>query len=780
MDYDASGGINLVDDWMEPVMTHAGLQPLDWIIIGGFFLVVLLIGIVASKSAGKSSSEFFLGGRNMPWWLLGISMVACTFSADTPNLVTGMVRSGGVAANWSWWAFLITGMVTVFIYAKLWRRSEVMTDLEFYEVRYSGKAATFLRGFRSIYLGFFFNCLIMGTVTLATIKMGEVILGLDPWISVVCASIMVVIYASLGGLKGVIWADFFQFGIAMFGAYYAAVISLEEVGEKQGVDGLTGLLEHPLISDKLSLLPDFSDPLTLIPLLIIPIAVQWWAVWYPGAEPGGGGYVAQRMLSARSEKHAIGATLLFNIAHYALRPWPWIIVALSSMVLYPDMASIAVEFDVDPKYLKNDIAYPVMLTKLGPGWLGLVVASLIAAYMSTIGTHLNWGASYVVNDFYKRFMNNQASEQQLVGLGRVCTVILMFAAGTLALTVLDSATQAFTILLLSGAGSGAIYLLRWFWWRINAWSELSAMASSALVALVLVFYVGEEGILSWVSHSAYVSEHVYQITDPDSVNFLQLMKQDSGEAEEELYQVNPLQPVNTVGQHPSRMLLAKMREHRGLSAEVNRLEMKLHSLEQAQLPTGIITQELNHAKRRLREYVNEKLTALDNTVGFSPVLEGYLDRVDFNESLDAMIYEQDRVILIKEKVRRLVFPVQLVLSVFVTTLVWVIVTLLTRPVDPIKLRKFYRLTHPGGPGWKRIIEEAAADGDDITEEQRGDGWEMPVQLLCVFCGCLTIYAILFAIGSFIYSNYLLGGGLLILAVLGSYILFRCFDKLRAD
>ena len=380
------------------------LATVDWIIISIFFIIVLGIGWWASRTAGDSTEEFFLGGRDMPWWLLGVSMVACTFSADTPNLVTGFVRENGVAKNWAWWAFLITGMVTVFIYARLWRKSNINTDLEFYEIRYGGKLASFLRGFRALYLGIFFNCLIMGSVTLAAIKIGGVMLGLEPWVVVIGASVVVVMYAALGGIKGVVWADFFQYGIAMFGAVYAAYVAVSQP-EIVEIGGLSGLINDPRIADKISFFPDFSDPTVWVPLLLIPLAVQWWAVWYPGAEPGGGGYIAQRMLSAKNEKNAVGATLFFNFAHYALRPWPWIIVALASLIIYPELSDIQAEFPgIDPKYLKDDIAYPAMLTKLGPGWLGLVVASIIAAYMSTIGTHLNWGSSYIVNDFYKRFV----------------------------------------------------------------------------------------------------------------------------------------------------------------------------------------------------------------------------------------------------------------------------------------------------------------------------------------------------------------------------------------
>lgn len=467
------------------------LHHIDWWIIGIFFLILLGIGWVAAQSAGKNTTEYFLGGRNMPWWLLGISMVATTFSADTPNLVTGLVREGGVANNWAWWAFLITGMVTVFIYAKLWRRSEVVTDLGLYEMRYGGKAASFLRGFRALYLGILFNCLIMGTVMLAGIKIGSIMLGLDPWVIVVSISVIVVVYSSLGGIKGVIWADFFQFGIAMTGALYAAYIVLQE----PEIGGLQNLMTHPMVQPKLNLIPDVSDTSLLLSLFIIPIAVQWWAVWYPGSEPGGGGYIAQRMLAAKDEQNAVGASLLFNIAHYAVRPWPWIIVALASVILYPDLASIKAEFpNIKDQYLGDDIAYPAMLTKLGPGWLGLVVASLIAAIMSTLSTHLNWGASYIVSDFYKRFIKPEASEAHLVSMGRYATAGLMILSALMATTILENATQAFDILLLSGAGSGAIYLLRWFWWRINAWTEIAAMISATLVAFVLVLFVPNEAV----------------------------------------------------------------------------------------------------------------------------------------------------------------------------------------------------------------------------------------------------------------------------------------------
>ena len=475
---------------MDVALSNFGM--IDWIIIIVFFVIVLGIGVVASKRAGKNTSEFFLSGRNMPWWLLGVSMVACTFSADTPNLVTDIVRNNGVAGNWVWWAFLLTGMLTVFIYAKLWRRSNVMTDLEIYEIRYSGKNASFLRGFRSIYLGLFFNVMIMGSVSLAAIKIGAVMFGLDKYTTIIVASFAVVIYATLGGLRGVIWADFFQFGIAMVGAVAAAVVAVSQ----PEVGGLSGLISHEAVSTKLNLLPDFGDAKVLIPLFVIPIAVQWWNVWYPGAEPGGGGYIAQRMLSAKDEKNAIGATLLFNIAHYALRPWPWIIVALSSIILFPELSDIREQFpNISDQYLKHDIAYPVMMTLLPKGLFGLVVASLIAAYMSTIGTHLNWGSSYVVNDVYKRFVKPEATEKDLVKVGRICTVLLMVLAAFVALW-LQNAKQAFDILLQIGAGTGLIFILRWFWWRINAYTEISAMIVSFLIACFFQFVLPgtQEGV----------------------------------------------------------------------------------------------------------------------------------------------------------------------------------------------------------------------------------------------------------------------------------------------
>jgi len=459
------------------------LTTLDYALILGFFTLVLIIGIAVSRKSGKNTSEYFLSGRSMPWWLLGFSMVATTFSTDTPNLVTDIVRSNGVSGNWVWWAFLLTGLLTVFVYAKLWRRSGVNTDMEFYDLRYGGKPAHFLRGFRAVYLGILFNIMAMSAVTLAAIKIGQVMLGLTPLETVLIGGVVTVIFSAAGGFRGVVYTDFLLFFVAIAGAVGAAIylVNLPEVG------GVSSLLTHENVSGKLSMLPDFSDTEALIGILIIPLAVQWWSAWYPGAEPGGGGYIAQRMLAAKNENHAIGATFFFNIMHYALRPWPWILVALASLVVFPDVASIHEAFpNVEESKLGNDLAYSAMLTKLPPGLLGIVLASLGAAYMSTISTHLNWGSSYVVNDFYKQQVNPGASERELVNVGRITTVVLMVCSAVLAL-YLTNALQLFDIILMFGAGTGLIFILRWFWWRINAWSEISAMFSSGVISILFNF-----------------------------------------------------------------------------------------------------------------------------------------------------------------------------------------------------------------------------------------------------------------------------------------------------
>ena len=481
-------------------MILAALQTLDYSIIAGFLLSVIVIGAWAAKRSSKSAEDFFLSGRSMPWWLLGVSMVACTFSCDTPNLVTDIVRSQGVAGNWAWWAYLLTGMLTVFVYAKLWRRSALNTDLGFYEIRYAGRPASALRGFRAIYLGLFFNVVIMGTVSLAAIKIGAVIFGFTPVQTLVIALAAVGIYSTLGGLTGSIWADFYQYSVAMVGAVAAAYFSVKMCGA-DGAGTLKDLFANPAVQAKMNLVPPLTGPgwkSSLMTILILPVAVQWWATWYPGAEPGGGGYIAQRMLSAKNESHAVGATLLFNFLHYALRSWPWLIVALASLVIIPDMEALKASLPASAgKYVCNDMAYPAMVAKLPVGWLGVVVASLVAAYMSTIATQLNWGSSYLVQDFYVRFVDRNASPKRQVLVGRVCMVVMMVLTALTALA-LENAKGGFDLMLQVGAGTGLLYLLRWFWKRINAWSEISAMIISFAVACFFQWAAPACGLEEWL------------------------------------------------------------------------------------------------------------------------------------------------------------------------------------------------------------------------------------------------------------------------------------------
>ena len=467
------------------------LSTLDWTIVGVYFAVSLIVGIWVSKQAGQDTKSFFLAGRNMPWWLLGVSMVATTFSTDTPNLVTDLVRQNGVSGNWAWWAFLLTGMLTVFVYANLWHRSGVLTDIEFYELRYSGKAAAFLRGFRALYLGLVFNVLVMGAVSLAAVKFGEIVLGWPGWMTLTIACSITLAYSTLGGLKAVIITDFVQFTLAMIGSIWGMfyILGLPEIG------GLSNLISHANVTDKIALFPDLSNPNVWVPVLLVPLAVQWWASYYPGSEPGGGGYIAQRMFSAKDEQNAVGATFLFNVAHYALRPWPWILIALSSLVIFPELTDLQQAFpNLPADKLGHDVAYPAMLTLLPSGLLGLVAASLIAAFMSTMSTQVNLGASYLVNDFYHRFIKPKASEKELVMAGRLFSVVSIILGGGLGL-LLSSAGQIFTLLLMIGAGTGLIYILRWFWWRINAYTEIVAMVSSLIIAGYFNF--GDSTLEGW-------------------------------------------------------------------------------------------------------------------------------------------------------------------------------------------------------------------------------------------------------------------------------------------
>ena len=461
------------------------LGPLDTAIVIAFVLTSLAVGSFAARGAGRGFAAYFLAERSLPGWLLGVSMVATTFSTDTPGLVTDIVRSHGVIGNWIWWSFLLTGLSTTFLYARLWQRSGLSTDAEFYELRYSGLLATALRGFRAVYLGAVFNILIMASVLLAAVKFAGVLLGLSPLATVAIGGGVVAAYSMLGGLRGVVWADLLQFGFAMVGSISAAVaiVGLPEVG------GMTSLLGHPEVAPRLAFLPTrATDADLLVAVFVVPLAVQWWASYYPGAEPGGGGYVAQRMLAARDERAALGGTLLFNVLHYAVRPWPWILVALASLVVFPDLDALRERFpELPAAIVKHDLAYPAMLTFLREGHLGLVVASLAAAFMSTMSTQANWGASLLVNDVYVRFVDPNATERQQVRAGRIATLLLVGLAALLALRF-ENALEIFGTVLQIGAGTGLLFMLRWYWRRVNALAEFVAMAVS--LALAIAFQLG--------------------------------------------------------------------------------------------------------------------------------------------------------------------------------------------------------------------------------------------------------------------------------------------------
>lgn len=484
---------------------------IDWAIVAVTILVCFVPALFLAKRSGSSTTEFFASGRSVPWWLAGLSMVATTFSSDTPNWVTEQVRRYGVAGNWQWWAFVLTGIATVFFFARLWRRSGVLTDLEFYELRYSGKEASLVRGFRAVYLGLFFNCFIMGMVTLAACKIANILFGLAPWQTILLTGVLNVIFAAHSGLWGVLVIDMIQFFIKMTAVFAAAWFSLVEVGRRlagtpeawAGLKALVGTLAtqqvvqgaadaQPVMSMKdgagqpiLDMMPNFAMSDLALMIFILPIAISWWANWYPGAEPGGGSYIAQRMLASKSEKDALGGTLFFNLAHYVLRPWPWIITALCSIIVYPDLASIKAAFPTaDATLIGHDSAFPAMLKFLPVGFVGLMIGGLIAANSSTILTHLNWGSSYLVHDFYRRFIRRDATEAHYVMAGRLTTILLFVCSALLSLTM-SSAQQAFQVLLSIGAGTGLLYIARWFWWRVSAWCEIVAMAVSLITSLVV-------------------------------------------------------------------------------------------------------------------------------------------------------------------------------------------------------------------------------------------------------------------------------------------------------
>lgn len=462
------------------------LSLLDWTVIAAYFLFNLGIGLYYARRASGSTSEFFLSGRNVPWWLAGTSMVATTFAADTPLAVTGFVAKNGIAGNWLWWNFVMSGMLTVFLYARLWRRAGVMTDIEFAELRYSGKPAAFLRGFRALYLGLPINCIILGWVNLAMVKILEITLGLNKRgaiIVVVGMLLFTAFYTAISGLWGVLVTDLFQFALKMAMVIVLAILAVNAVG---GIDSLkTKISAMDAASgsgSRLAFFPEFDSAWMPAITLFVYLGVIWWSTWYPGAEPGGGGYVAQRIFSAKNEKHGLLATLWFNIAHYALRPWPWILTALASLILYPELV------DKESGYIKT-----LLDPNVFPSYLrGFMLAAFAAAYMSTIGTQLNWGASYVINDFYRRFIKRTAAEKHYVIASQLVTLLLMIVS--LVVTFyMESIGGAWKLLLVTGAGTGTVLLLRWFWWRINAWSEVSAMITAAVVSIFL------QVVLAWDS-----------------------------------------------------------------------------------------------------------------------------------------------------------------------------------------------------------------------------------------------------------------------------------------
>ena len=462
------------------------LTALDWAAIAAYLLITLVLGLYFRRKSGKSTADYFVSGREVSWWLAGTSMVATTFAADTPLAVTGLVYAQGVAGNWLWWSFLPSGMMTVFLFARLWRRSGLITDVQFAELRYHGKPAAFLRGFRAVYLGLLMNCLILGWVTKAMVNIVSTALGIsDARALAICVFFLMPftgIYVSLGGLWGVLWTDLFQFVLKM-----AIVIAVAWYGV-HAVGGMPELLSQLAArraaagaqgSDITALLPDWSrgftgEALWTLPVItfVVHLAVQWWAFWYPGAEPGGGGYVAQRIFSARDERHGLLSVLWFNLAHYALRPWPWILTALAAVVLYPGLA-------------QPERGYMLVATRHTPhALLGILLAGFMAAFMSTVATQLNWGSSYLVEDFYRRFVKKDAGEAHYVNASRFATIFLVIAAALVSMQ-LQSVSEGWKIVLELGAGTGGVYLLRWYWWRVNAWSEISAMAAALVTTLAL-------------------------------------------------------------------------------------------------------------------------------------------------------------------------------------------------------------------------------------------------------------------------------------------------------
>jgi Na+/proline symporter len=583
------------------------LSILDWSVIAAYFLFNLGIGIYYARRATGSTSEFFLSGRNVPWWLAGTSMVATTFAADTPLAVTGFVAANGIAGNWLWWNMVMSGMMTVFLYARLWRRAGVMTDIEFAELRYSGKPAAFLRGFRALYLGLPINCIILGWVNLAMVKILEITLGLDKrgaMLVVIGMLLFTAFYTAISGLWGVLVTDLFQFALKMGMVIVLAILAVNAVGGIDQMKAKIGALDAASGSgSRLAFFPEYDSIWMPAITLFVYLAMNWWATWYPGAEPGGGGYVAQRIFSAKNEKHGLLATLWFNIAHYALRPWPWILTALASLILYPDLV------DKESGYIKT-----LLDPNVFPPYLrGFMLAAFAAAYMSTIGTQLNWGASYVINDFYRRFVKRSSSDKHYVIASQVVTLFLM-GVSLVVTFYMESIGGAWKLLLVTGAGTGTVLLLRWFWWRINAWSEVSAMITAAVVSLLL-----------------QLSFQKWNTDRPRDFAYLMLV-----------------------------------------------------------------------------------------TVG-------------------------------------------------ITTIVWVAITMLTKPEPKEKLIAFYRRVRPEGPGWNRIAAEAG------LAEAHAQG-RLSLQLVNWILGCALIYGSLFGIGKLIFKEWAAGSLYLLVAIVAGVLISRNLSR----
>ena len=581
------------------------LTIIDWSIIAAYFALSLAIGIYYARRAGRSTEEFFLSDRSMPWWLAGTSMVATTFAADTPLVVTGLVAKNGVAGNWLWWNFVASGILTVFFFARLWRRSGVMTDVELAELRYSGRPAAFLRGFRALYLGLPINCIIMGWVTLAMVKVLNLSLGINAWQATFLCLGITAVYVVISGFWGVVVTDAVQFTIAMFGCIVLAIFSVKRVGGMHTL--LSNVSAHFGSSEKaFGLWPGFDSPWLPAATFAVYLGVQWWASWYPGAEPGGGGYIAQRIFSAKNEKHGLLATFWFNIAHYALRPWPWIITALCVVALYPELQ------DKESGYVR------IMLDVLPAGLLGLMIAAFAAAYMSTISTQLNWGTSYLINDFYRRFLKKDASEQHYVFASRIATVLLVIASGLISLA-LESIGDTWQLLLNIGAGTGLVYILRWYWWRVNAWSEISAMTAALVVSLFIKYALGPA------------------------------------------------------------------------------------------------------------------------TFGLDPQAPQTND---------------------------LFFAYSLLITVGITTTVWIITTFATSPEPREKLLSFYRLVRPGGPGWKNVSREAGGT----------EGESLAPNFLNWLLGCVLIYSFLFGIGGIVLGEMIKGIAFIIAGLIAGAVIFWNLER----